>query len=281
MTTSPALLEAVGLTKSFSGTTVLHGVDLTVEAGESVSVMGPSGSGKSTLLYTISGLDTVSSGTVRFGGADLGSLSRKQLARLRLTGMGFVFQHVHLLKNLSLLDNVVLPAYLAGRSSRAELTARALALMERTGVADLAERDVSAASGGQLQRVGICRALVNSPAVLFADEPTGALDSAAATDIMDILCELNAEGTTLVIVTHDEGVAARTGRVLHMLDGRIVGDRAQRPRAAEPGTLTSTQTSRWSELGKGKTPVSLDSGSLSTGQKTPASVMRRFTLGRT
>lgn len=225
--TTATILDARALTKAFDGHTVLHGVNLQVHEGEFVSVMGPSGSGKSTLLYDISGMDTMSSGSVLFAGHDLATLSQKQLARLRLTTMGFIFQHVYLLKSLCLLDNVVLPAYLAGLAPRAELNERALALMKRTGVAELADRDVSEASGGQLQRVGICRALINQPAILLGDEPTGALDSTAASEIMDILGELSAEGTTIMLVTHDALVAARTERVLYMVDGRIVGDRSQ------------------------------------------------------
>ena len=227
MMSTATLLEATGLTKSFSGHAVLHGVDLQIREGEFLSVMGPSGSGKSTLLYTISGLDSMTSGAVNFEGQDLAALRQKELSRLRLTGMGFIFQHVHLLKNLSLLDNVVLPAYLARQAPRSELNDRAMELMQRTGVAELAHRDISEASGGQLQRVGICRALINQPKVVFGDEPTGALDSAAATEIMDILAELNAEGMAIMLVTHDPRVAARTDRVLYMLDGRIVGDRNQ------------------------------------------------------
>ena len=227
MTSTTPVLDARGLTKAFDGNTVLHGVDLQVRDGELVSVMGPSGSGKSTLLYTLSGMDTITAGSIFFAGQDLGALTEKQLARLRLTTVGFVFQHVHLLKNLCLLDNVVLPAYLAGLAPRAELNRRARRLMERTGVADLADRDVSEASGGQLQRIGICRALINEPAIVLGDEPTGALDSTAAAEVLDILGELNAEGTTIVLVTHDPTVAARAGRVLYMVDGRIVGDREQ------------------------------------------------------
>ena len=177
MTTANAVLDAQGLTKAFDGATVLHGLDLQVRDGEFVSVMGPSGSGKSTLLYNISGMDTMTAGSVLFAGQDLAELSEKQLARLRLTTMGFIFQHVHLLKNLCLLDNVVLPAYLAGLAPREELNERALALMARTGVADLAHRDITEASGGQLQRIGVCRALINEPTILLGDEPTGALDS--------------------------------------------------------------------------------------------------------
>lgn len=229
MTTATAttILDAHQLSKAFGSHTVLHEVDLHIHAGEFVAVMGPSGSGKSTLLYTISGMDTVTSGGATFDGQDLPALSQKELARLRLTTMGFIFQHVHLLKNLCLLDNVVLPAYLAGLAPREELNQRALDLMQRTGVAELALRDVSEASGGQLQRVGICRALINAPKMLFGDEPTGALNSTAAAEIMDILGELNAEGTTLMLVTHDPKVAARASRVLYMVDGRIVADRDQ------------------------------------------------------
>jgi putative ABC transport system ATP-binding protein len=225
--TGTAVLEAHGLTKAFNGHTVLKGLDLQVRNGEFIAVMGPSGSGKSTLLYNISGMDTMTAGDVRFAGHDLAGLSQKELARLRLTAMGFIFQHVHLLKNLSLLDNVVLPAYLAGLAPRRELNERALALMARTGVAELADRDVAQASGGQLQRIGICRALINHPKMLLGDEPTGALDSSAAAEIMDILGELNTEGTTIMVVTHDPKVAARTTRVLYMIDGEIVGDRNQ------------------------------------------------------
>jgi putative ABC transport system ATP-binding protein len=229
MTTATALLDARGLTKAFNGNTVLQGLDLQVRDGEFISVMGPSGSGKSTLLYNISGMDTMTAGEVRFAGRELATLSQKELARLRLTTMGFIFQHVYLLKNLCLLDNVVLPAYLAGLAPREELNERAMALMERTGVADLADRDVSEASGGQLQRIGICRALINQPRILLGDEPTGALDTTAASEVLDILGELNAEGTTIMLVTHDAKVAARTTRVLYMLDGHIVGDRDQGP----------------------------------------------------
>jgi putative ABC transport system ATP-binding protein len=245
MSTATAVLHARGLTKAFNGHTVLHGVDLQVHDGELVSVMGPSGSGKSTLLYNISGMDTMTAGSVVFAGQDLGTLSQKQLARLRLTAMGFIFQHVYLLKNLCLLDNVVLPAYLAGLAPRDELNERALQLMERTGVAQLADRDVSEASGGQLQRIGICRALINRPTILLGDEPTGALDSAAASEIMAILCELNADGMTTMLVTHDAKVAARTSRILYMVDGRIVGDRRQ-PRYTGTGLdQRHTEVTEW------------------------------------
>lgn len=250
MTAQIPLLQASGLTKSFDRHTVLHGIDLQVDHGEFVSVMGPSGSGKSTLLYTISGMDGVSDGAVSFEGQDLTAMSQKQLARLRLTSMGFIFQHVHLLKNLCLLDNVVLPAYLAGLAPREELTERALQLMERTGVAELADRDVSEASGGQLQRIGICRALINAPTILFGDEPTGALDSTAAAEIMHILAELNAEGMTLMLVTHDPRVAARSDRVLYMVDGQIIGDRRQGRQGGSDLDQRHTELNQWLATGE-------------------------------
>jgi putative ABC transport system ATP-binding protein len=245
MTTATPVLDAHGLTKTFDGQTVLRGVDLQVHDGEFLAVMGPSGCGKSTLLYNVSGMDTMTAGSVRFAGQELATRSQKELARLRLTTMGFVFQHVYLLKNLCLLDNVVLPAFLAGLAPREELVQRALTLMRRTGVAHLADRDVSEASGGQLQRIGICRALINDPAIVLADEPTGALDSRAADEIMDLLARLNAEGTTIVVVTHDVKVAARTTRVLFMLDGRIVGDRRQRAAVGDGHEERHAELTAW------------------------------------
>lgn len=229
-----ALLQSQQLCKSFvlgndNEYTVLSNVDLTIEQGEFVSVMGPSGSGKSTLLYNISGMDRAKSGRVLFNGQgitrDLTTLSEEELSKVRLTGMGFVFQHIHLLKNLSLFDNVVLPAYLALEESHDEINRRAEALMEQVGIAHLADNDITQASGGQLQRVGICRALINNPNILFGDEPTGALNSKAAGEIMDLLTEINESGTTIMLVTHDVKVAARTERVLFMLDGQIVSEK--------------------------------------------------------
>ena len=225
-----ALLESQQLCKSFvlgsdNEVTVLSDVDLTIEPGEFVAVMGPSGSGKSTLLYNVSGMDRAKSGHVLFDGQDITTLSEEELAEVRLTGMGFVFQHIHLLKNLSLFDNIVLPAYLAREEGHDQIDQRAETLMEQVGIAHLADNDITQASGGQLQRVGICRALINNPAILFGDEPTGALNSTAASEIMDLLAEINKSGTTIMLVTHDVRVAARTERVLFMLDGQIVAEK--------------------------------------------------------
>lgn len=221
-------LIARGIQKSFGEAPievqVLHDLDLTIDPGEFVAIMGPSGSGKSTLLYCLSGMDTVDGGTVRLGGHEITALSQRELAALRLGAMGFVFQQVHLLRNLSILDNVVLPGVTATPRRRKVVVERALALLERTGIADLADRDITEVSGGQLQRAAIARALVNAPEIIFGDEPTGALNAAAAERIMDLLAEVNREGCTVVLVTHDPNVAARTRRVVVLGDGVVVGD---------------------------------------------------------
>jgi putative ABC transport system ATP-binding protein len=224
------LLESSGLNKRFvlgkdNEQRVLKDVDLQIAKGEFVAVMGPSGSGKSTLLYNISGMDRMTSGSVNLGDQELADLSEEELSDLRLREMGFVFQHIHLLKNLSIFDNIVLPGYLARNGGRRAVNQRATALMEKVGIGELADNDVTQASGGQLQRVGICRALINKPSIVFGDEPTGALNSKAAGEIMDLLADINRSGTTILLVTHNVKVAARTERVLFMLDGEIVAER--------------------------------------------------------
>ena len=220
----PPIIDARGIRVAIAGTEILRGVDLRIERGEAVAIMGASGSGKSTLLYALSGMDAITAGTIAVDGADLGALNQAQLGQLRLGTMGFVFQQPQLLANLSLLDNVVLPGFTARRHPRRAVIARARDLMRRAGVEDLADRYLTQASGGQLQRVGICRALINEPAVVFADEPTGALDSAATEGVLRLLHAIHAESTTLVTVTHDAAVAARAQRVLAMRDGAIAAE---------------------------------------------------------
>ncbi|WP_145408937.1 ABC transporter ATP-binding protein [Paenibacillus xylanexedens] len=224
------ILEAKHVNKSYTvhqheEHQILKDINLLLKQGEFVTIMGPSGSGKSTLLYNISGMDQVSEGSVYFAGEKISALSEKKLAKLRLNKMGFIFQHSHLLKNLNLLDNVVLSAYLAKNSSKEVIRARALRLMKQMGVDGLASHNITQASGGQLQRISICRALINNPDILFGDEPTGALNSSTTAEIMDILHDINAAGTTILLVTHDVRVAARSQRVLFMLDGKLVAER--------------------------------------------------------
>lgn len=222
------LLRATGVTKGFpvdgGSVQVLHGVDLAVASGELVAVMGPSGSGKSTLLYALSGIDLVDAGTVVLDGLKLTSLTPDRLADARRERMGFVFQQPTLLKDLTLLDNVVLTGALDKVGTPAERAARAEELMTRAGIWDLRDRMPSQVSGGQLQRAGICRALMRRPRIVFGDEPTGALNSRAAADVMDLMTELNAEGTTMLVVTHDAHVAARADRVVLMVDGLIADE---------------------------------------------------------
>jgi putative ABC transport system ATP-binding protein len=198
----------------------LRGISLEVRSGEYVAVVGPSGSGKSTLLQLIGGIDIPSRGSVEIMGTSLGSLSDRQLTRLRLDRLGFVFQRFHLLPVLTARENVELPMAEAGMKGR-ERVARALELLGYVGLRHRAAHMVTQLSGGEMQRVAIARALANRPALLLADEPTGELDAATGEDILALFSRLNRDGTTLVVVTHDERLAAQAGRVIHMLDGRI------------------------------------------------------------
>lgn len=203
---------------------VLDGISVDIHQGEFVAVMGPSGSGKSTLLYALSGMDRVDSGSVTFDGADLAALKENELADLRRTKMGFVFQQPTLLRNLNILDNIILPSMRDNRKGGAQLAEKARLLMEKTGIAGLDDRDITQASGGQLQRVGICRALMSDPQIIFGDEPTGALNSTSANEIMALLADIHRGGTTIMLVTHDVRVAAKTERVLFIFDGKIAGE---------------------------------------------------------
>jgi putative ABC transport system ATP-binding protein len=203
---------------------VLDGVSVEINAGEFIAVMGPSGSGKSTLLFALSGMDGIDSGNVVFDGVDLSRLGDNELADIRRKKMGFVFQQPTLLRNLNVLDNIVLPSMRDGRKNARQINDKARALMAKTDVGELEERDITQASGGQLQRVGICRALMNDPKIIFGDEPTGALNSTSANEIMALLADIHRTGTTILLVTHDVRVAAKTERVLFIFDGSIAGE---------------------------------------------------------
>ncbi len=221
------VLSVTDLCKTFiirtNSNNVLCNVNFTMNEGEFVSIMGPSGSGKSTLLYTVSGMDSPTSGEVRFADRMLSEMKPKELNRLRLTEMGFIFQQMYMMKKLSILDNIVLPGYQAGTDRRA-VNERAEALMRRLGIIEIADHSIHEVSGGQLQRACLCRALINDPKVIFADEPTGALNSKAAGDVMRELSNANREGTGILMVTHSERVAAQSERVIYLVDGGIQGE---------------------------------------------------------
>ncbi|MEK4510556.1 ABC transporter ATP-binding protein [Paenibacillus anaericanus] len=203
---------------------VLDGVSAYISEGEFVAVMGPSGSGKSTLMFALSGTDDVNDGKVVFDNRDLSAASENELSDIRRTQMGFVFQQPTMLKNLNILDNIILPSMRNNRKNVVKITEKARVLMKRVGITELEKRDITQVSGGQLQRAGICRALMNSPKIIFGDEPTGALNSKSAQEIMDIFSEINAEGTAIMLVTHDAKVAARTERIMFIRDGTIVSE---------------------------------------------------------
>ena len=198
-------------------------VDLDLVAGETLAVMGPSGCGKSTLLHLLGGLDRVTSGEVWLEGRRIDGLSERELARLRRRQIGFVFQAFHLMEELTAQENVELPALLAGTTPRVARR-RAGELLDRVGLADRADHLPAALSGGQRQRVAIARALVNEPKLVLADEPTGNLDSAATVEVLSLLEELRGSGLTLVVVTHDQRIAATADRLIFMRDGAFVDE---------------------------------------------------------
>lgn len=201
---------------------VLNSASVEINNGEFVSVMGPSGSGKSTLLYALSGMDSINSGKVMFENQNLSDLSDNALADLRRNKMGFVFQQPTLLKNLNLLDNIILPFMRNNQKKVKSITQKAKLLMKQVGIEELEQRNITEVSGGQLQRAGICRALMSEPKIIFGDEPTGALNSKSAKEVMNLFEQINKNGTAILLVTHDANVAARTKRVLFMQDGKIV-----------------------------------------------------------
>ena len=205
---------------------ILKNVNFTVSEGEMVAVMGPSGSGKSTLLYTVSGMDSITAGEVKFCGKNIAKMGEKELADLRLDEMGFIFQQMYMPKNLTVLDNIILPAVQSGKNTgtRKDTVRRGQDLMRKLGIIDIADNDINEVSGGQLQRACICRSMINMPRVLFADEPTGALNRNTSNEVMEELVKLNEEGTTIMMVTHDAKVAAKCSRVLYIVDGNIKGE---------------------------------------------------------
>ncbi len=204
---------------------VLRNVNLSIEEGEMVGIMGPSGSGKTTLLYTVSGMDSATAGKVEFFGRNLSDMQAKEMSDIRLNEMGFVFQQMYMLKNLSIYDNIVLPAYQSpeGRSKQGRrlINDYAKVLLQKLCISEIAGNDINAVSGGQLQRACICRSLINHPKIIFADEPTGSLNKQNSNEVMEELNRIHAEGTSILLVTHDMKVASRCSRVLYIEDGNI------------------------------------------------------------
>jgi macrolide transport system ATP-binding/permease protein len=251
------LIQFCGVTKTYrSGALeveVLHGIDLTIEAGEFVAIIGASGSGKSTLMNLLGCLDRPTSGTYRFMGRDVSQLDRDELARLRREAFGFVFQQYNLIATASAVRNVEVPAVYAGVPA-AERRARAEALLSKLGLADRLEHRPSELSGGQQQRVSIARALMNGGRIILADEPTGALDSSSGKEVMALLHELSRDGHTVILITHAREVAEQAQRIIEIVDGRIVGDPGsvvqQRRKAIEPTAERSSPLTGLLEAGK-------------------------------
>ena len=218
------MIKVKDISRSYKDTVVLNNVSLEINKGDFTAVMGPSGSGKSTLLYSISSMDNPDEGEVIFEGIDVYKLSESELSKFRLNKMGFVFQNSQLLKNLSIFDNIILPGMVAKRESIEVVRARATELMSKMGIEDIKDRDIREVSGGQLQRAAICRAMINSPEILFMDEPTGALNSEAASQVMEILKKLNQEGISIMLVTHDAKMASMAKKVIYIKDGKLAGE---------------------------------------------------------
>ena len=218
------MINVKNISKSYKDAIVLNNVSLEINKGDFTAVMGPSGSGKSTLLYSISSMDNPDEGEVVFEGIDVYKLSESELSKFRLNKMGFVFQNSQMLKNLSIFDNIILPGMVAKRESIEVVRARATELMSKMGIEDIKDRDIREVSGGQLQRAAICRAMINSPEILFMDEPTGALNSEAASQVMEILKKLNQEGISIMLVTHDAKMASMAKNVIYIKDGKLAGE---------------------------------------------------------
>ncbi|MGN1143381.1 MAG: ABC transporter ATP-binding protein, partial [Anaerovoracaceae bacterium] len=215
---------------------ILKDISFSIHPGEMTAIMGPSGSGKSTLLYNVSGMDQPTGGKVWLKEQEITALSEDEKATLRLHRIGFVFQQMNMMENLNILDNILLPALQAnkerrsgrsggsGRREKRELVEEAMGLMKKLSISGLENRRITEVSGGQLQRACICRSMMNHPEILFADEPTGALNKSATEEVMNALTALNREGTTILMVTHDSRMASRCGRILYLLDGQIRGE---------------------------------------------------------
>ena len=227
--------------------TILKDISFEIGEGEMTAIMGPSGSGKSTLLYNVSGMDHPDAGKVMLGKTELTGLNEDEKASLRLRRMGFVFQQMNVLENLNIIDNIVLPAVHADRKHKKECYKKAEILMDALHIGDLARRNVKEVSGGQLQRACICRSMMMDPEIIFADEPTGALNQKAASEVIEAFLKMNKKGSTIMMVTHDSRIAAMCERILYLLDGEIRGELILRKYIQDDVREREQKTNRWLE----------------------------------
>jgi putative ABC transport system ATP-binding protein len=243
------VLKAEGLCKSFATNGiqnhVLTNINLELYEGDFTVIMGSSGSGKSTLLYSLSGMDTVTNGSVIYKEQDVTKMKENQLSKLRRTEFGFVFQQMNLVSNLTLFENVVVPGYLPKVKSVREVNDRGSMLLEKVGITNQQKRLPSQVSGGEQQRACIARALINSPSVIFADEPTGALNKSTGREVLDLLTQINEEGQSILMVTHDVKAAVRANRILYIEDGNIVGEMNLNKYNKENKKAVETQITSW------------------------------------
>ena len=243
------ILSAKGLCKSFAHNGgqihILSHVDMELYEGDFTVIMGASGSGKSTLLYALSGMDRATAGQVIYGENDLVKMNEKGLAGLRHTDFGFIFQQMHLVSNLSLFENIAVPGYLNKGKSAAQVKERTEKLLEQMGISHIKTHLPSQVSGGEQQRCAIARAVINEPKLLFADEPTGALNRKNTTEVLNLLTELNRSGQSILMVTHDMRAALRASRILYIADGKIIGDMTLPPYSADEEKSRETQVSAW------------------------------------
>lgn len=244
-----AVLSAKKLCKSFAHNGgqvhVLTHVDLDLYEGDFTVIMGASGSGKSTLLYALSGMDRATSGEVVYDGRDIVKLKEKELAKLRYTDFGFIFQQMHLVSNLTLFENVAVPGYLNKSRSAVEVRKRADELLEQMSVSHIKDHLPTQVSGGEQQRSAVARAVINSPRVLFADEPTGALNRKNTTDVLNLLTQLNKDGQSVLMVTHDMRAALRANRILYIEDGKIIGELSLTPYSSDEEKSREAQVNAW------------------------------------
>lgn len=246
---SQTILSAKDLCKSFAHNGgqvhVLNHIDLEIYEKDFTVVMGASGSGKSTLLYALSGMDKATSGQVLFDGKDLVKMKEKELAKLRSHDFGFIFQQMHLISNLTLFENVAVPGYLNNERSTADVKARADELLKQMGIFDVKTHRPSQVSGGEQQRCAIARAVIHLPKLLFADEPTGALNRKNTVEVLDLMTDLNRKGQSILMVTHDVRAALRASRLLYLEDGKVIGEMTLPPYEKEEEKSRETQVNAW------------------------------------